>query len=218
MRTRVVEADRLGPVRTVAGVDAHHVDTLHGADGTTWGAVVLLALSDLAVRERRLVGLPTRFPYVPGLLSFREAPAVLAALDALAAKPDLLLVDGHGRAHPRRFGIACHVGVLAGIPTIGIGKSRLTGRYEAPGAERGAWTPLVARGEVIGAALRTRPGTRPIFVSVGHRISLETAIDYALRLTPRFRLPEPIRQADRLSREHPSAADGRGGCGVQPSP
>ncbi len=127
---------------------------------------------------------------------------MLAALEALTVKPDLLLIDGQGLAHPRRFGLACHVGVLADIPAIGVAKSRLVGTYEEPGPERGCWSPLVDGGETLGAVLRTRHGVRPVFVSTGHRVSLKTAVELVLDLAPRYRLPEPIRLADRLSRIH----------------
>ncbi|MGA2843748.1 MAG: endonuclease V [Steroidobacteraceae bacterium] len=129
-----------------------------------------------------------------------STPAITEALNQLSKRPDLLLVDGQGLAHPRRFGLACHLGVLADVPTIGVAKSRLIGTYEEPGIERGAWSPLTDGGETIGAVLRTRRAVRPVFVSVGHRISLQTAIDLVLRCTGQFRLPEPIRAADRLSR------------------
>ena len=141
----------------------------------------------------------TRFPYVPGLLSFREAPAALAALGQLKTSPDILLCDGHGLAHPRRFGLACHLGLLSGLPSIGVAKSLLTGEHAPPAQERGAWTPLLDGGEVIGAALRTRPGAKPVYVSIGHRISLESALQVVLRCTGRYRLPETTRQAHRLA-------------------
>ena len=140
---------------------------------------------------------------MPGLLSFREAPAILEVLCQLSEKPDLLLVDGHGLAHPRRFGLACHLGVLSDMPAIGVAKSPLVGTFEEPAIERGAWAPLVDRSETIGAVLRTQRAVRPVFVSVGHRISLKTAIELVLRCASRFRLPEPIRSADALSRQHP---------------
>ena len=192
----VVTDDRLGEVRRVAGVDAHY-----GA-GQVWAAVVVMSFPDLAVVESALVHRAITFPYVPSLLSFREAPATLEALHRLSKKPDLLLVDGQGLAHPRRFGLACHVGVLSDTPTIGVAKSRLVGTYQEPGIKRGAWSPLVDRGETIGAALRTRDAVRPLFVSVGHRVSLKTAIKFVLHCAGRYRLPEPLRAADRLSRQH----------------
>jgi deoxyribonuclease V len=196
LRTSVITEDRLGPVRIVAGVDAW----TEPAGERIWAAAVALGVPDLELRESAVVCRQVAVPYVPGFLSFREAPAALAALQCLRIRPDLLLVDGQGTAHPRRFGLACHIGVLAGMPAIGVAKSRLFGRYEPPGAERGAWTPLVAGDETIGAVLRTRARTQPVFVSVGHRISLGTAIAHVLSCTPTFRLAEPIRLADRLSR------------------
>jgi deoxyribonuclease V len=141
----------------------------------------------------------TRFPYVPGYLSFREAPAALAAMRRLRRDPDLIVCDGQGFAHPRRFGLACHLGLLANLPSIGVAKSRLIGEHAVLGSQRGEWVPLVDDGERIGVVLRTRTGVRPVYVSVGHRISLETAIDYVLRCTTRYRLPETTRQAHRLA-------------------
>ncbi len=196
LRAQVIAEDRLGPVRRVAGADAHYLSER----AETWGVVALLELPELGLRDWAKAVRPTDFPYVSGLLSFREAPAILDALARLPEAPDLLLVDGQGRAHPRRFGLACHIGVLADLPTAGVAKSHLIGDFEPPGAERGAWSPLTVGREVVGAALTTRRGTRPVFVSVGHRLCLETAIDVVLRCAPRFRIPEPIRQADRLSR------------------
>ncbi|MCI0577396.1 MAG: deoxyribonuclease V, partial [Chloroflexi bacterium] len=142
---------------------------------------------------------PTTFPYIPGLLSFRETPAVLEALAQLTIRPDLLLCDGQGLAHPRRLGIACHLGLLSDIPSIGVAKSLLVGRHEPLADERGRWQPLRDRGEVVGAVLRTRAGVAPIYVSIGHRISLETALKYVMRCTPKYRLPETTRQAHRLA-------------------
>jgi deoxyribonuclease V len=197
LRGQVVTEDQLGVVQRVAGVDAHY-----GA-GRIWAAVAVMTLPDLATVESARADRPLAFPYVPGLLSFREAPAILDAMHRLSKKPDLLLVDGQGLAHPRRFGLACHLGVLGDMPTIGVAKSRLVGTYQEPGIERGAWSELVDRGETIGAVLRTRSAVQPVFVSIGHRISLKTAIDLVLRCTGRFRLPEPIRAADTLSRQHP---------------
>jgi len=153
-----------------------------------------LELADHAIARR-----PTSFPYVPGLLSFREIPALLDALDRLTAQPDLLLCDGQGLAHPRRFGLACHLGVVTGLPTIGVAKSRLTGTHGAVPVTKGRWTPLIDGDEVIGAVVRSRRGVKPIYVSVGHRVSLETAVHYAMGCVTRFRLPETTRWADRLA-------------------
>lgn len=193
---RVVLDDELpSVVRRVAGVDVGFED--HGR--ITRAAVVVLDADTLACVERALVRLPTAFPYVPGLLSFREVPGVLAALEALATPPQLILCDGQGYAHPRRFGIACHLGVVTGLPTIGVAKSRLVGSHEEPGMARGDRAPLMDRGEVIGAVLRTRAGVAPLFVSSGHKVGLETALQWVLRLAPRFRLPETTRAAHRLA-------------------
>ena len=142
---------------------------------------------------------PTRFPYVPGYLSFRELPAVLEALDRLATPPDLILCDGQGLAHPRRFGLACHLGVLTDIPCIGVAKSRLIGSHDAVPPDKGRWVPLVDRGETIGAVLRTRTRVSPVYVSIGHRVNLATAIEYTLRCTTPYRLPETTRHAHRLA-------------------
>jgi deoxyribonuclease V len=192
----VIAEDRLGSVRIVGGVDAW----AEPAGGRIWAAAVALGFGDLELRESAVVFEPAVAPYFPGFLSLREAPAAAAALARLRTRPDLLFVDGQGMAHPRRFGLACHIGLLAAIPAIGVAKSRLLGRYEPPGPERGDWTPLTDGDDTIGAVLRTRSHTRPLFVSVGHRISLRTAVDYVLRCTHAYRLPEPIRLADRLSR------------------
>ncbi|MCH8477212.1 MAG: deoxyribonuclease V [Wenzhouxiangella sp.] len=165
----------------------------------TRAAAVLLSFPELETIDQATAELPTTLPYIPGLLSFRELPAVLAALAQLTQQPDLVLCDGQGLAHPRRFGIACHLGVATGLVTIGVGKSRLCGQFAEPARERGASSPLLDGDEVIGSVLRTRAGVKPVFVSVGHRISLDRAVALVLRCTPRFRLPQPIRQADRLA-------------------
>lgn len=182
-------------VHRVAGVDVG----FEREGKITRAAVVVLSFPQLALLEAVLVRQPTRFPYVPGLLSFREAPAILEALTQLSQPPDLLLCDGQGLAHPRRCGLACHLGLLSGLPSIGVAKSRLLGEYAPLGDERGDWQPLLDGGEVIGAVLRTRQGTKPLYVSIGHRIDLPTAIEYVLACTPRYRLPETTRQAHRLA-------------------
>lgn len=192
---QVVREDCLGVVRRVAGIDVG----FEAAGAVTRAAVVVLDFPSLGVVEQAVARRPTTFPYVPGLLSFREAPAVLAAIEGLSGPPDLILYDGQGLAHPRRFGIACHLGLLTGIPSIGVAKSRLVGRFEPPGPERGAWSPLEDRGEVIGAVLRTRAGVAPLFVSIGWGVSLATAIHWVLACAPRYRLPETTRQAHRLA-------------------
>lgn len=183
--------DRFVPVHHVGGVDIGFE-----ANGRiTRAALAILRFPDLALVEHVIVRQPTQFPYVPGLLSFREIPALLQALDRVRITPDVILCDAQGRAHPRRFGLACHLGVLTDIPTIGVAKQRLTGHHKMPEPRRGAWTPLLDKGESIGAALRTRADSQPVFVSIGHRISLPSAIDLVLACTPNFRLPETTRQA-----------------------
>lgn len=165
----------------------------------TRAAVVVLGFPELQPVDRSLARLPTCFPYVPGLLSFRELPAVLAAIEGLAVRPDVYLCDGQGLAHPRRFGLACHLGVLLDAPSIGVAKTRLIGSHAEPPAGKGGWTPLMHGEEVIGAALRTRTRVKPLYVSIGHRLCLETAIRLVLACTRNYRLPETTRQAHRLA-------------------
>lgn len=195
LRSKVVRDDRLGAVRRVAGTDVG----FEKGGAVTRAAVVVLTYPELDLADYAIARLPTKFPYVPGLLSFREAPAILAALERLKLRPDLILCDGQGYAHPRRCGLASHIGLLAGIPTIGAAKSRLLGTYDEPPQKRGAWRPLLDDGETIGAVLRTRSGVKPIFVSIGHRVSLETAVRYVMGCAPRYRLPETTRWAHRLA-------------------
>lgn len=179
----------------VAGLDVHY----HGSDEVT-AAVVVLAADTLEVVEQVVVHGRAAFPYVPGLFAFREVPALVEALERLAVPPDLLVCDGYGLAHPRRFGLACHLGVLTGVPALGVGKTRFTGENDLPDAPKGSWSPITMDGETVGRALRTQDGVKPVYVSPGHLISLDTACDQVLRLTPRYRLPEPIRLADHLAR------------------
>ena len=193
--------DDLPPLHRVAGADVGFED--HGR--ITRAAVAVLHFPDLGPVDQAVAREPTRFPYVPGLLSFREVPAALAALERLAEAPDLLLCDGQGYAHPRRFGLACHLGVVTGIPSIGVAKSRLVGAHAALPEARGSWTPLVDGSERIGAVVRTRAGVRPVYVSTGHRVSLPTAVELTLACTRRFRLPEPARAAHRLASAPPAA-------------
>jgi deoxyribonuclease V len=203
----VIQDDRLDPIRHVAGVDVGF--PRREGEEYARAAAVLFTYPELARVADRVVEEPVRYPYVPGLLSFREAPAILAALAGLPAPPDLILVDGQGRAHPRRFGIACHLGLLVDRPTLGCAKSPLVGRYAEPAPEVGAWSPLVDRDEVIGAVVRTRLATKPMFISIGHRVSLETAVALALELTRGRRLPEPTRLADELASARTPAARAR---------
>ncbi len=197
LRPRVVRIDQFEPPHTIAGID---VGFEHGG-ALTRAAVAVLRFPTLELIETSLARLPTTFPYVPGLLTFREAPAVLQALDALRTLPDMLMYDGQGVAHPRRLGIASHVGLVTGLPSIGAAKSRLVGEYTPPGEARGDWSPLIHQGEVIGAVLRTRAGAKPLFVSTGHRVGLESAIAITLACAPKYRLPETTRQAHHLASE-----------------
>jgi deoxyribonuclease V len=195
LRDQVIREDALGTVHCVAGVDVGFEDN----GRITRAAVALLEYPALTLRDQAISRSPTRFPYIPGYLSFRELPAVLLALEQLKVTPDLLLCDGQGLAHPRRFGLACHLGVLTDIPSIGVAKSRLTGVHDDPPGEKGQWVPLMDKGETIGAVVCTRNNVSPVYVSLGHRISLLTAIDYVLACTTRFRLPETTRWAHRLA-------------------
>ncbi|MFL9678676.1 endonuclease V [Streptomyces sp. KL110A] len=188
----------------VTGLDVAYDDA---RDLVAAAAVVLDAGTLEVVEEATAVG-RVSFPYVPGLLAFREIPTVLAALDVLTADPGLLVCDGYGLAHPRRFGLAGHLGVLTGRASIGVAKNPFTFSYEQPGDERGDFTPLLAQGEQVGRALRTRRGVKPVFVSVGHRISLANACAHTLALTPRYRIPETTRRADALCRR--ALAEARG--------
>jgi len=191
---RVVESPTAGELRFIAGLDA-----AFSTDGKRCLAVaVVWDRRERVVLEVASASRPLRFPYVPGLLSFREAPALLAALRKLHHPVDVLMCDGQGLAHPRRFGIACHLGVLCDLPAVGCAKSRLVGEAPDPGPNRGDWVPLTIGKETVGLVLRTRPGCRPVFVSVGHRLDLIQAKALVLDGSVSFRLPEPTRQADRL--------------------
>ena len=183
-------------------------------DSLCSAAVVVWDLQTGQEVETRTVLLEVVFPYIPGLFAFREAPAILAVLERLTARPQLLICDGHGIAHPRRFGLASHVGVLTGIPTIGCAKKLLCGSFVEPDADRGSSSPLTDRGEIIGTVLRTRSGVRPLFLSIGHRIDLPTAKRVVLACTSRYRLPEPLRAAHRAAAAAVEALH-RGGGGSQ---
>jgi deoxyribonuclease V len=178
-------------VATVAGMD---LSFDRGSDAAFAGAVVL-RLPGLEAVERRGVRTTTTFPYVPGLLSFRETPPLLAVWERLETRPDALIVDGHGRAHSRRFGIACHLGLLLDLPTVGCAKRILVGTHGPLGDSVGDWAPLVHAGETVGAALRTRPRVTPVYVSAGHRVDLPTALALLRRCLGPTRIPEPTRQA-----------------------
>ena len=199
LREQVITVDEFNDFRMVAGIDVGFAAKQDGMPKLARAAVVVMRLPELEIIESVVAYRDVSFPYVPGLLSFREAPVILDALKELKQMPELLICDGQGLAHPRRFGLACHLGVLYGLPTIGAAKSRLIGEHADLGNERGEWQPLLDGGEVIGAALRTRAGAKPIFVSVGHRVSLETAIDLVMCCTRNYRIPEPTRLAHQIA-------------------
>lgn len=177
--------------RRLAGVDVAYLRRT----GQSVATVVILNYPDLKLVEATTVTVATSFPYLPGLLSFRETPALLKAIGKLRSLPDLVFVDGHGQAHPRRFGIACHLGLWLKLPTIGIGKSLLCGEFREPGRRRGQRVDLLHKGEIIGQVVRTRTSVKPVFVSVGYGLPLQDCVKWTLEVSPRFRLPEPIRQA-----------------------
>lgn len=195
LRSAVVTVDDLDAVKFVAGTDVAFEDDKR----ITRGAVAVLSWPGLELLEHFVARRPTSFPYVPGLLSFREIPVLLDALAGIRTSPDIVLCDGQGIAHPRRFGLASHLGVVTGLPTIGVAKSRLVGVHGPVPDEKGGWTPLTDGDEVIGAVLRTRRGVRPLYVSIGHRVSLPTAVRFTLGCVTRYRLPETTRWADRIA-------------------
>ena len=186
----VERQDRFGTVRTVAGAD------IALDEKTGYAAFIVYSFPELEEIERVWCKGELTFPYVPGLLSFREIPLLRQAFEKLRTRPDLILADAHGWAHPRRAGMACHLGLLLDVPTIGCAKSVLIGEYKMPAAKRGSNSRLMDGREQIGVALRTRDGVRPVFVSVGHRMSLETAVRLVLKCTDGYRIPKPQREAD----------------------
>lgn len=195
LRVHVRIEDDFSVINTVAGVDVG----FEQGNTITRAAVAVLDYPSLTLREWAIARQPTRFPYVPGLLSFREIPAVLEAVARLSTLPDMLLCDGQGIAHPRRLGIASHLGLLLDLPTIGVGKSRLIGRYKEPAVSKGAWSPLSDKGEEIGCVLRSRNGVKPLFVSPGHKVSIASARQWVMNCLTRYRLPETTRWAHRLA-------------------
>lgn len=196
LRHDLVVADRFGPVRTVAGVDVGY----SRRDNLCRASVVLLEFDSLEVLDAAAADQPPAFPYIPGYLSFREVPVVLEALAALGARPDLLMVDGQGYAHPRRIGVASHLGLVADIASVGVAKSRLIGTHADPGWKKGSSVPLVDGGERVGSVLRSRDNVRPLFVSPGHRVGFDTAVELVVACLTRYRLPEPTRLADKFSK------------------
>lgn len=199
LAAKVITNDQLGEIKLVAGVDVAYQKN----SDRLVAAVVILNADTLEIVETATAEDIEHFPYIPGLFSFRELPPLIKAFAQLQHTPDLVVCDGQGLAHPRRFGLACHLGVIFDVPTIGCGKTRLLGEYQEPDTTRGAVAPLVDvdNGEVIGNVLRTQTGISSIYVSIGHRISLTTACEWVLKLSPKYRLPETTRQADQVVRE-----------------
>lgn len=201
LASHIILQDQLpSEVRRVAGVDM----AINEHNEMARAAVVLLSYPELEVQEQHVYEEPVRMPYIPGLLSFREIPCILGAFAQLKEQPDLVMVDGQGIAHPRRLGIAAHLGLWLDLPTIGCAKSILRGHYaeKALGEEAGAWVPLIYKGETIGAAVRTRTRVKPMIISAGYRISLQTSISYVLACSKGYKLPEPTRLADKLSKDN----------------
>ncbi len=193
---RVVRASDGGiqNIATVAGVDTHY------RKGVAAAAAVVIRLSDLATVDQATAVQEIEFPYIPGLLTFREGPSILAALKNLKIPPDLLIFDGQGIAHPRRCGLASHIGLLLDKPSIGCAKTSIGGPYQVPGRDKGSYSHLFDGNEIIGAVVRTRSEVKPVFVSTGYRINLADSVDIVLRCCARYRLPETTRRADRLAR------------------
>jgi deoxyribonuclease V len=213
LATRVIQKDQLEPIKVIGGIDISANDRT----GLARAAIVALAYPSMEVLERVRHEEALRFPYIPGLLSFREAPSILAGFQKLQHKPDLLMVDGQGIAHPRRLGIASHLGILLDLPSIGCAKSILTGHLKGElSQEVGAHVPLVVDGEVLGVGLRTKARANPLIISIGHRISLETAVKLVLACCQGYRLPEPTRQAHNTASEHFSASESAEESAQQP--
>lgn len=185
------------PIQLIAGVDVAYSPVTKEC----FSAITVCDADSLQPVEARTARGRASFDYVPGLFSFREIPAIMLAMGEMQSKPDLVIVDGHGIAHPRRFGIASHLGVLYDLPTIGCAKTRLIGSASDPGVRRGARSELLDQGQVVGAVLRTQDRVKPVYVSPGHRISLETACEWVLRTSTKYRLPQPIREANHLVNE-----------------
>jgi deoxyribonuclease V len=189
-----------------ADIQLQNLDTIAGVDtayhqNSACAAVVVFSLKDLIILEEVVAVQPARFPYIPGLLAFREGPVIIEALSRLKISPEVLMFDGQGIAHPRRFGLASHIGLLTGIPAIGCAKTRLIGEYQEPQRAKGSTAYLTDAGETIGAVVRTRTGVKPVFVSIGHRMDLDSCIRIVLESCRGYRLPEPLRRADHLSRK-----------------
>lgn len=203
LQTRLSADVRLVPLtsrpRLVAGIDVAYATS--DSPAFVAAAVVVLSFPSLSVAASSTAVGQSAFPYVPGLLAFRELPFVLRALSDLSVAPDVIVCDGYGVAHPRRFGLACHLGLITGVPCFGVGKTAFIGTHSTVDYARGSVADLVDSAEVIGAAVRTQPGVKPVYVSAGHLVDLPSAVSLTLELAPSYRLPETTRRADRLSRD-----------------
>ncbi len=202
MRSRVSLKNDFGDIKTIAGVDCSY----DMKSNISRAVICVFSYPGLELLESSMAHLPTDFPYIPGLLSFREIPVILEALKILSYSPDLLMVDGMGIAHPRRMGIATHLGVLLDTPSIGVGKSLLCGKYEMPGTLKGNQSDLIHKGEKIGIVLRSKNNTNPLFISPGHRIDFDTSVKFVMDCLVKFRLPEPTHVADKFSKIRPPKA------------
>ncbi|MFC3120026.1 deoxyribonuclease V [Agaribacter flavus] len=196
LATKVVREDKFGDIQLIAGVDVAY----EKEGDKLVAAVVILDADTLNIVETATATDVAQFPYIPGLFSFRELPPLILAMSKLEHQPDLIVCDGQGIAHPRRLGLASHLGVIFDMPTIGCGKTKLIGQHDTPDIKRGAVTPLIDKDEVIGSVLRTQQGINPIYVSIGNQISLSTANEWVLKLSPKYRLPETTRSADQAVR------------------
>lgn len=192
---KVIAQDQFEEINYVAGVDLGFKDNYC----ITKGAIAVLKFPSLELVESAVIEIPTTFPYIPGYLSFREIPAILEVLKKVKTAPDLIICDGQGYAHPRRFGLACHLGVILDLPTIGVAKKRLIGTHAELDNQKGSWQYLTDQGENIGAVVRSRTNVKPLYVSIGHKICLETAIDFVMQCVTKYRLPETTRYADKLA-------------------
>ncbi len=195
LKNKLITKDNFGEIKLIAGIDVGFEEDGH----LTRAAVALLTWPNLEIVDRIVSRGPTVFPYIPGFLSFREIPQIITALSHLKTLPNLLICDGHGIAHPRQMGIASHLGVITGLPSIGAAKSILVGSHKDVAQEKGAWQPLIYKNQTIGVALRTRKNVKPMYISLGHRISLETAVDFIMKGTTKYRLPEATRWAHKLA-------------------
>jgi deoxyribonuclease V len=195
LAAQIAVTDSFSNIRHIAGIDAGFEDQ----GRITKAAVCVLSIPDLRTVESTVARRATDFPYVPGLLSFREIPAILEALKQLRITPDMLFCDGQGRAHPRHMGIASHLGLITELPSVGIAKSILCGQHKPVPADKGSFSALIYKNETVGAALRTRSGVKPVYVSSGHKISLKSALEYVMLCVTRYKLPEPTRLADKLA-------------------